>query len=413
MTLGKYMYDLAIIGGGINGCGIARDASLRGLKVILLEKGDLAGATSSASSKLIHGGLRYLEHYKFRLVREALKEREVLLKIAPQIIYPLRFTLPHHKGLRPKWLLRLGLFIYDHLDFAMTLPKTKSVKLANELKPEFTDGFEYSDLWVDDARLVIINAIDARNHGAEILTHTPLVSAQYSDHWLINGTIKAKAMINASGAWVNEVNALCGIKSHAGVRHVKGSHLILKRKLSRPYIFQSDDGRVLFAIPYERDFMLLGTTDVDVTGNYEKPVISEIEIDYILKEAAIYFENPPNRTEIVASYAGIRPLYDDGASDAKEATRDYVLIYDALHHFLSVYGGKITTYRRLAEEALKPFTDVKSTTATTPLPITPTFKTLNDEAIAYYKREEWANSMDDILYRRTKKYLYQLAHLRP
>lgn len=357
------IYDLTIIGGGINGCGIARDASLRGLKVLLIEKGDFASATSSASTKLIHGGLRYLEHYEFGLVRHALQEREVLWELAPHIIEPMRFTLPLHEGLRPEWLLRTGLFLYDHLDLSMTLPKTSKVSISHTLKPQFTKGFEYSDLWVDDARLTLLNALDAQKQGAVCYNYCGFTKAAYNGTWQIETdkfTATSRALVNATGASVNEINALCGVELNAKIRAVKGSHLVLNRAIDRPYIFQNDDGRVLFAIPYQGDFTLLGTTDIDVTGEIGCPQISPQEVDYLLKEAALYFQIPFSKDEIKASYSGIRPLFDDGASEAKAATRDYVLKHDEERNFLAVYGGKITTYRRLSEEVMNHFSDTPS-----------------------------------------------------
>jgi glycerol-3-phosphate dehydrogenase len=370
-------YDLFIIGGGVNGCGIARDASGRGLKVFLAEQNDLASGTSSASTKLIHGGLRYLEHYEFRLVREALIEREVLLQSAPHIIWPLRFVLPHHDGLRPRWLIRLGLFLYDHLGGRKILPATRSIDFSKDetgkpLKTDFTHGYEYSDCWVEDARLVALNARDARNRGAEIRTRTKVMSARREgNEWAVDidnkgkrETIRAKALINSAGPWVSQVlGQVVGQNDPAKIRMVKGSHLVVEKLYDhdRCYIFQNADGRICFAIPYENNFTLVGTTDEDHKGDPGKPEATEAEIDYMLNAVSAYFKKPVTRAQMKWSYSGIRPLYDDGASKAQEATRDYVLKLDKPEGqapMLSVFGGKITTARKLAESVLseiKPF----------------------------------------------------------
>ncbi len=366
------LYDLFIIGGGVNGCGIARDAAGRGLKVFLAEQNDLASGTSSASTKLIHGGLRYLEHYEFRLVREALIEREVLLKAAPHIIWPLRFVLPHHSGLRPRWLIRLGLFLYDHLGGRKILPPTRSVNFATDetgkpLKEEFTHGYEYSDCWVEDARLVVLNARDAADRGAEIRTRTKVLSARRDKgEWAVtiskNGEteeIRAKALVNSAGPWVSQVLAqVVGQNDPAKIRMVKGSHLVVDRLYDhdRCYIFQNGDGRICFAIPYEQNYTLIGTTDEDHKGDPGKPEISDEETDYMLHAVSEYFKTPVTRAKVRWAYSGIRPLYDDGASKAQEATRDYVLKLDhkpGEAPLLSIFGGKITTARKLAESALK------------------------------------------------------------
>jgi glycerol-3-phosphate dehydrogenase len=371
------VYDLFIIGGGVNGCGIARDASGRGLSVFLAEQNDLASGTSSASTKLIHGGLRYLEHYEFRLVREALIEREVLLQSAPHIIWPLRFVLPHHDGLRPRWMIRLGLFMYDHLGGRKILPPTRSVDLTTDetgkpLKQEFTRGYEYSDCWVEDSRLVVLNARDAKNHGAEIRTRTKVVSARRDgNEWTVDissggktETIRAKALINAAGPWVSQVlGQVVGHNDPAKIRMVKGSHLVVDKLYDhdRCYIFQNADGRICFAIPYEHNFTLIGTTDEDHKGDPGKPEITDAETDYMLAAASEYFKKPVTRAQLKWAYSGIRPLYDDGASKAQEATRDYVLKLDKPEGqapILSVFGGKITTARKLAEsvmDEIKPF----------------------------------------------------------
>jgi glycerol-3-phosphate dehydrogenase len=365
--------DIAIIGGGINGCGIARDAVGRGWSVFLCEKGDLAGATSSAASKLIHGGLRYLEYYEFRLVREALQERETLWRMAPHIIWPLRFVLPHHKGLRPAWLLRLGLFLYDHLGARKLLPATRTLRLRNDpagapLKPEYTLGFEYSDCWVEDSRLVVLNARDAADRGATIAPRTACVSARReAGLWRLTMRqettgetyeVTARALVNAAGPWVGDVlNGVIGANAQASVRMVKGSHIVTQRLFDhdRCYIFQNDDGRIFFVIPYERDFTLIGTTDLDYTGDPGAVAASDDEIDYLCKAAGDYFRKPVTRDQVKWSYSGVRPLFDDGATAAQAATRDYVLKIDAEDAgpaLLNVFGGKLTTYRRLAESAL-------------------------------------------------------------
>ena len=366
-------FDIAIIGGGVNGCGIARDAAGRGLSVYLCEKSDLAGATSSASTKLIHGGLRYLEYYEFRLVREALMEREVLLRAAPHIVSPLRFVLPHHKGLRPAWLIRLGLLLYDHLGGRKILPSARRIDLSKDaagapLKPAFRSGFEYSDCWVDDARLVVLNAIDAAARGAAIETRTEMVKAERrAGGWRIfvrdtSGglrEINAKVLVNAAGPWVGEVlSERLGLPLDAPMRLVKGSHIVVPRLFThdRAYIFQNADQRIVFAIPYEGDFTLIGTTDLDYDGDPGSPRATKAEIDYLCAAASEYFRQPIDPARVVWTYSGVRPLYDDGASAAQEATRDYVLKVEGggdLPPVLNIYGGKITTYRRLAEAALE------------------------------------------------------------
>ncbi len=371
-------FDIAVIGGGINGCGIARDAAGRGLSVYLCEKSDLAGATSSASTKLIHGGLRYLEYYEFRLVREALAEREVLLRAAPHIVSPMRFVLPHHKGLRPAWLIRLGLFLYDHLGGRKILPPARRLDLTRDpagepLKPAFRTAFEYSDCWVDDARLVILNAVDAAERGAEIETRTEMVKAERrAGGWRVTlreqggalREITAKTLVNAAGPWVGAVTSeRLGLLPDAPVRLVKGSHIVVPKLFEhdRAYIFQNADKRIIFAIPFEHDFTLIGTTDLDYEGDPESPHATEAEIAYLCVAASEYFRQPIEPPQVVWTYSGVRPLYDDGASAAQEATRDYVLKVEGggdLAPVLNIYGGKITTYRRLAEaslEKLRPF----------------------------------------------------------
>ncbi len=369
-------YDLAIIGGGVNGCGIARDAAGRGLSVYLCEQGDLASGTSSWSTKLVHGGLRYLEYYEFRLVREALIEREVLWRAAPHIIAPLRFVLPHHAGLRPAWLLRLGLFLYDHLGGRRLLPPTRVLDLDRDaagapLKPGlFHRGFEYSDCRVDDSRLVVLNARDAADRGAVIETRTQAIGAERGrDGWqlAVRGpgdvsaarTIHARALINAAGPWVADVLAdTLRTTAQAKARLVQGSHIVVRRLYDhdRCYIFQNGDGRVIFAIPYERDFTLIGTTDRDYHGDPAQARATSDEIAYLCAATNDYFAQAITPDDVVWAFSGVRALYDDGASEAKAATRDYVLDLDAsvaTAPLLSVFGGKITTYRRLAEAALK------------------------------------------------------------
>jgi glycerol-3-phosphate dehydrogenase len=367
-------FDIAVIGGGINGCGIARDAAGRGLSVYLCEKSDLAGATSSASTKLIHGGLRYLEHYEFRLVREALMEREVLLRAAPHIIRPLRFVLPHHKGLRPAWLIRLGLFFYDHLGGRKLLPPARRIDLTGDpaggpLKPQYRNGFEYSDCCVDDARLVVLNAMDAAARGATIETRTEMVKAERrAGGWRVTvrdattGVLReigAKVLVNAAGPWVAELTAdRLALPLDAPVRLVKGSHIVVPKLFDhdRAYIFQNADKRIVFAIPYEHDFTLIGTTDLDYDGDPGKPRPTDAEIDYLCAATSEYFRKAITPSDVVWTYSGVRPLYDDGVSEAQAATRDYVLKVEGggdVPPVLNIYGGKITTYRRLAEAALE------------------------------------------------------------
>ncbi|MEQ8739925.1 MAG: glycerol-3-phosphate dehydrogenase [Hoeflea sp.] len=375
------VYDVFVVGGGINGSGVARDAAGRGYSVGLAEMNDLASGTSSWSTKLIHGGLRYLEHYEFRLVREALFEREVLLKMAPHIIRPMRFVLPHHKGLRPAWLLRLGLFIYDHLGGRKILPATTTLDLASDpagrvLKKQFSKAFEYSDCIVNDARLVVLNAMDARDKGAEIFTRTKLISARKSrDGWALQlqstetGTVRdvsAKLIVNAGGPWVDEIlTAAAGENRAANVRLVQGSHIVVRRKFDHPkaYFFQNSDERIFFAIPYEQDYTLIGTTDRDFVGDPSDAKISEDEISYLCDGASQYFTDPVTRDDIVWTFSGVRPLYDDGASKAQEATRDYVLRADGNKdsRIINVFGGKLTTYRRLAEALMAKVEDAIGT----------------------------------------------------
>jgi glycerol-3-phosphate dehydrogenase len=367
------VHDIFIAGGGINGCGIARDAVGRGYSVFLAEMKDLAAGTSSRATKLIHGGLRYLEHYEFRLVREALMEREVLWGMAPHIIWPLRFVLPLHKDMRPAWLIRLGLFLYDNIGGRKALPATRSLDLRKDpagrpLKERFSRAFEYSDCWVNDARLVVLNARDAADRGATIRTRTKVLSARRENGlWAIliedvltgeRETISARLFVNAAGPWVDKVlQGAIGNNSH-NVRLVQGSHIIVRKKFSdeRAYFFQNNDGRIFFAIPYEQDYTLIGTTDQDYKGDPAEVKITEAEIDYLCAGASEYFREPVTRADMVWSYSGVRPLYDDGATKAQEATRDYTLKADGADgepQLLNIFGGKITTFRRLAESMLE------------------------------------------------------------
>ncbi len=369
------IYDIAVIGGGINGCGIARDAAGRGLSVILAESRDLASGTSSASTKLIHGGLRYLEHYDFGLVRHSLREREVLLRMAPHIAWPMRFVLPHHAGLRPAWLIRIGLFLYDHLGGRELLPASRTVDLRTHaagrpLKPEFVRAFEYSDCWVDDARLVVLTARDAARLGAEIRVRTQMTSAQREDGlWRVTlsaadgsgetESVLARSLVNAGGPWVADIlNSRIRANAQASVRLVKGSHIVVPRLFDhdRAYIFQNSDGRIVFAIPYEDDFTLIGTTDVDFDGDPSDVAISDDEVTYLCEAVNDYFARSIGPADVVHTYSGVRPLYDEEGKDAKDVTRDYVLELSpesAGAALLSVFGGKITTFRHLAEEALE------------------------------------------------------------
>ena len=365
-------YDLLVIGGGINGVGIARDAAGRGAKVLLVEKDDLASHTSSASTKLVHGGLRYLEHYEFRLVRESLIERERLLGMAPHIIWPLRFVLPHDKGLRPSWLLRLGLFLYDHIGGRKLLPPTRTLNLrqaphASVLEDRLVKGFEYSDCWVEDSRLVVLNAVDAAQHGADIRTRTECTAldrggqvwiAELTDRKGQTERISARAVVNAAGPWVDSVLGRAKPEeAHQNLRLVKGSHLVFPKLYDGEhcYIFQNRDNRIVFAIPYEQDFTLVGTTDVLFTGDPDTIEISREESAYICDAINEYLATDVTPQQAVWSYAGVRPLYDDKSANNSTVTRDYVFELDAPEQgppILSIFGGKITTYRKLAEHAL-------------------------------------------------------------
>lgn len=465
------MVDLLVIGGGINGAGIARDAAGRGLSVALVERADLASATSEASSKLIHGGLRYLEQFEFRLVAEALAERETLLKVAGHLVWPARFVMPHVPELRPRWMIRLGLFLYDHLARRSLLPGSRAVRLdappyASGLKGELRHGFVYSDCRVDDARLVVVNALDAARHGARILTRVECVSAhRESGNWIARLStgeeIQAAALVNAAGPWVKQVlNGALGEPSHDNVRLVKGSHIVLPRLYDgdHAFILQNDDRRVVFMIPYEDRFTLVGTTDVAVQSQTVNASFDEVV--YLCRAVNRYLQREARPSDVVWHYAGVRPLYDDGSSDPSSVTRDYTLRVDdqaGKAPVLSVFGGKITTHRRLAEHALEKlapyFPQMKSPwTAGAPLPgsdfahreearkallarysalppevVRGVFRrhgTLADEVLGdgdtgehygaglterelrYFVEREWARTAEDVLWRRTKSGLH-------
>lgn len=485
------VYDLFVIGGGINGTGIAADAVGRGMTVALAEMADLASATSSASSKLIHGGLRYLEHYEFRLVREALAEREVLLRKAPHMIWPLRFVLPYVDGLRPRWMLRAGLFLYDHLHSRQNIPGSQSIDLSTDpagapLKPALTNGFTYWDCWVDDARLVVLNAKAARDGGARIMTRTRVVACSRSaDHWRVEiedregrREIRARALVNAAGPWVDGIDRLStprernGLRPH--VRLIKGSHLVVARieGANDAYLMQSADKRVVFVLPFEERFTIIGTTDIGYAGDPGAVAASDEEEAYLLDLAGRFFKTPLSAKDVIWRYSGVRPLYDDAsATDPSAVTRDYHLTLDAAAGApkLSVYGGKVTTYRRLAEEALAKLAPYfgpragKTWTADVALPggnlpagdfekfvedlerrypafvpselrgmarrhggligavmgdaRTPKdmgdalFGGLYAREVAYMKSDEWAVEPDDVLWRRSKIGLHALATL--
>ncbi|GAC1043258.1 glycerol-3-phosphate dehydrogenase [Rhizobium sp. No.120] len=367
------IYDLFVIGGGINGAGIARDAAGRGLSVIMCEKGDLAEGTSSRSGKLVHGGLRYLEYYEFRLVREALIEREVLLNSASHIIWPMRFVLPHSPTDRPAWLVRLGLFLYDHLGGRKKLPGTRSLDLHRDpegapILDQYSKGFEYSDCWVDDARLVVLNALDASAKGAKILTRTACVSARREQgNWLIQmrdersgevRTVRARVLVNAAGPWVNDIiGRVVGSNSQRSVRLVKGSHIIVPKFWAgqQAYLVQNHDKRVIFINPYEGDKALIGTTDIPYEGKPEEVKADEKEIDYLIAAVNRYFKEKLRRSDVLESFSGVRPLFDDGKGNPSAVTRDYVFDLDETGGapLLSVFGGKITTFRKLSEHAMQ------------------------------------------------------------
>lgn len=393
-------FDLLVIGGGINGCGIARDASGRGLSVCLAEMNDIGSATSASSTKLFHGGLRYLEYFEFRLVREALVEREVLLKAMPHIAWPMRFVLPYHdsmrfdmttptskllslvmpwmKGRRPAWLIRLGLFMYDTLGGRNILPGTSGIDLRGSpegapLQKRFEKAYEYSDCWVEDSRLVVLNARDAEARGAQVRVREKVVSASVEDGiWRVDlqnvmtgdtSTVTARMVVNAAGPWVGDVlRGTLKSNQQGGVRLVRGSHIVTKRLFDHDkcYFFQGTDGRIIFAIPYETDFTLIGTTDADHSDASVKPECTPEERDYLISFMNAYLETPIAASDVVWTYSGVRPLYDDGASSATAATRDYVLKMDKSRGApaLNIFGGKITTYRRLAESALSEISKV-------------------------------------------------------
>ena len=369
--------DLFVIGGGINGAGLARDAAGRGLSVVLAEKGDLAEGTSSRSGKLVHGGLRYLEYYEFRLVREALIEREVLLKAAPHIIWPLRFVLPHSPEDRPAWLVRLGLFLYDHLGGRRRLPGTRTLDLRRDpegtpLLDRYPRGFEYSDCWVDDARLVVLNALDAAERGAQVLTRSPVVSARREDGaWTVTTTnaatggaatgetrtFRARCLVNATGPWVSDViGRVAGSHSSRKVRLVKGSHIVVPKFWAgaNAYLVQNHDRRVIFINPYENGLALIGTTDIAYEGRAEDVEIDESEIDYLIAAVNRYFKEKLRRRDVLYAFSGVRPLFDDGKGNPSAVTRDYVFDLDETGGvpLLNVFGGKITTFRELAERGL-------------------------------------------------------------
>jgi glycerol-3-phosphate dehydrogenase len=469
-------FDLAIVGGGINGAGIARDAAGRGLRVVLVEQNDLASGTSSASTKLIHGGLRYLEHGWFRLVREALTEREVLLRMAPHLIRPMRFVLPWEPGLRAGWLLRLGLFIYDHLGGRKDLPATRTLDLSGDalgipLQGRYRHGFEYSDGQVDDSRLVVLNALDAAERGAVIRTHARCVSAERGDLWRLVCEVRgrpdvatARALINATGPWAGLfAEHVLQQPPVENLRLDKGSHIVVRRLFDhdRGYIFQAGDGRVVFALPFERDFTLVGTTDLHFDGDPAAVAASADEIAYLCTVVNDHFRATIAPADVVWSFAGVRALYDDGANTPQDTPRDYVLALDQQRGaapLLTVYGGKITTYRRLAEAALERLAPIFGTrpawTARAPLPggdfafdrfdrllgdtrkswpflseahayrmvraygtrvrrVLGAAKTLDDlgarlggdltaAEVRYLMQHEWAQTADDVLWRRSK-----------
>jgi glycerol-3-phosphate dehydrogenase len=385
-------FDLLVVGGGVNGAGIARDAQGRGLSTCLVERGDLAGATSSSSSKLIHGGLRYLEQYEFRLVREALAEREVLLRIAPHIVWPMRFVLPHRPEMRPRWMIRAGLFLYDNLARRVSLPGAESIRTATHrygapLSMEITAAFAYSDCWVEDSRLVVLNARDAAARGAEVLVRTSFADAKRdADGWTCRvvaedggeRSIRARALVNAAGPWVMEAQDFAHARGRDRVRLIRGSHIVVPALYEgeQAYILQNDDRRVVFVIPYERRFSLIGTTDVPHEGDARDARCTPEEAAYLCAAVGKQFKRAPTPDNVVWTYSGVRPLHDDGADNPSAVTRDYVLKMDAPHGqapLLTIYGGKITTYRRLAEEAVEKIDAAiggarPSWTATAPLP---------------------------------------------
>ncbi|TCR82381.1 glycerol-3-phosphate dehydrogenase [Rhizobium sp. BK376] len=475
--------DLLVIGGGINGAGIARDAAGRGLSVVLCEKDDLAEGTSSRSGKLVHGGLRYLEYYEFRLVREALIEREVLLKAAPHIIWPMRFVLPHSPQDRPAWLVRLGLFLYDHLGGRKRLPGTRTLDLRRDpegipIVDQYTKGFEYSDCWVDDARLVALNAVGAAEKGAVVLTRTPVVTARRENGlWTVTTkksftgettTYRVKCLVNCAGPWVSDViGRVAGSNSSRNVRLVKGSHIIVPKfwQGANAYLVQNHDKRVIFINPYEGDKALIGTTDIAYEGRAEDVAADEKEIDYLLAAVNRYFKEKLRRQDIITTFSGVRPLFDDGKGNPSAVTRDYVFDLDETGGapLLNVFGGKITTFRELAERGMQRLKHIfpnmgDNWTEHAPLPggdmpdadyetfansLRDTYPWMNRKLLHHYGRlygtrtkavignatgleglgrhfggqfyeaearylvaREWAQTPDDILYRRTKHYLH-------
>ncbi|MCG7392481.1 glycerol-3-phosphate dehydrogenase [Microvirga sp. ACRRW] len=429
--------DLLIIGGGINGAGIARDAVGRGLSVVLCEQGDLAGYTSSASTKLIHGGLRYLEYYEFRLVREALFERERLLNSAPHIIWPLRFILPHEKGIRPAWFVRLGLFLYDHLAPRKKLPGTETIKLTKHaagqgLKPGFDTAFVYSDCWVEDSRMVALNAIDASEKGADIRVRTKLVSARRDGKvWVASlqntqtgetQEVRAKVIVNAGGPFVADVlNSKLGLNTTKNVRLVKGSHIVVPKLFDtkEAFILQNTDKRIVFAIPYQEKFTLIGTTDIPVESVPDKKVeISPEEVQYLCNIVNHFFKKQVTPAEVVWSYSGVRPLFDDGSSNASAVTRDYVFDMDAPEGqapVLSIFGGKITTFRKLSEHALEElkayFPDMKpSWTETAKMPGGDIIDADFDKFFATV-RQRWSFLPEQVAYRLSRAYGTRILEL--
>ncbi|HTQ37064.1 MAG TPA: glycerol-3-phosphate dehydrogenase [Steroidobacteraceae bacterium] len=437
MTEPSAQYDLLVIGGGVNGAGIARDAAGRGLAVCLVEQDDLAAHTSSASTKLIHGGLRYLEQGELRLVREALAERERLLAIAPHIVRPLRFVLPYIDGLRPRWLLRLGLFVYDHAGGREKLAASAGTRLAGTplgapLRADISDGFEYSDCAVDDSRLVVLNALDAAERGATVLTRRRVVAIEaQSAGWQItvedrgNGAraaLRARALVNATGAWVNGLLQLAGLQPRQHLRLVKGSHLVLRRQYEgeHAYLLQSPDRRVVFAIPWEGCYTLVGTTDVPFDGDPARVSIDAAETGYLLGILNRFLRRPATAADIVASFSGVRPLYDDGSGGtAQQVSRDYHL---ELQHnataapILSVYGGKITTYRRLAEHALAlllPAMDIHGTATWTggePLP-GGDLPAADYDAFLRHSLARWPEMPPDLIARLARHYGTRMARI--
>lgn len=476
---GGEIFDLMVVGAGINGAGVARDAAGRGARVLVLEAGDIGCGTSSASTKLIHGGLRYLEHGEFALVRKSLAERERLWRIAPHLVRPMRFVLPHRAGLRPRWLLRLGLFLYDHIGGRRRLPPTRSLDLRSHpagkpLKPDFTAGFAYSDCWVDDARLVALNLRDAADRGAQVMPCTPVETlTREDDDWRVTvtggGTFRARAVVNAAGPAVLDMLTRAGTPGTAQMRLVRGSHIVVPALFDHgfAYFFQLPDGRIFFAIPYENDFTMIGTTDVDHTGSLRDVQPEATEIAYLCEGANAYFRRQVGPQDVVWRFAGVRPLIDDGSGRPEGATRGYRLDLSEEADgapLLSIFGGKLTTYRHLAASAMErlaeriPLLAGPDWTATAPLPggdfpidgaadlairlkgdypfvtlraayrmiaaygtiawtILADARSLDDcgrhfghglteREVAHLVTREWARTADDILWRRTKLGLY-------